>query len=258
MSNPRLSAQQRRQDILQRTTAEGPSTVDDLATRYDVTPSTIRRDLTRLGEAGLLARTYGGVIAVNGHGESSLPERAGEAQAEKRAIAKLAADRITAGATLILDAGSTIAAMTPHLRHREELTVVTPNLQVINDLSDEKSPVQVIAVAGRLRKLSRSFVGALAEATLERVRGDIAFLGADSVSADGQLCEMETEQTRLKEIIGRRVTQVYVLAHGSKLGRSVGQASLSMPPSWAVVTDESALPEHIEQLRALGHEVIVA
>jgi DeoR/GlpR family transcriptional regulator of sugar metabolism len=251
------SAKQRREDILQRATAEGALTVEVLAEDYGVTPSTIRRDLAGLHDQGLLARTYGGVIS-KGAPESSLPQRTGEAHAAKVAIAAAAVALCGDADSVLLDSGSTVAAMTPFLLHRGELSVVTPNLQVITDLAGENGSVEVLAVAGRLRRLSQSFVGPLAEATLERMHCDIAFLGADAITRGGQLCEVELEQTRLKEIMTRQVDRVVVLAHGAKLGRRIGQGSLQLLPGWTVLTDASAEPDVIAELRATGLEVLVA
>ena len=256
MTSRRFSARARREDILVRTTAEGPSTVEDLAARYDVTPSTIRRDLAQLDEQGLLARTYGGVIALGG--ESSLPQRTSEAMEAKRAIAAEAYARLNGASTAILDAGSTVAAVAPYVAAREGLRVVTTSLAVITELADDACPVEVVGVAGRLRRPSQGFVGPLAEAALERVHADVALLGTDAITPYGELCEMDLEQTRLKEIMGRRADRVFVLAHGAKLGTRVGVATLPLPRTWAVITDASVPAEAVANLRGRGLEVIVA
>jgi len=257
MTASRLTARARREDILLRTTAGGPSTVEALAARYDVTPSTIRRDLAQLGEQGLLARTYGGVIPLGG-GESSLPQRSSEAMEAKRAIASEAYSRLAGASTVILDAGSTVSAVAPFVSGSDGLRVVTTNLAVITELSDDACPVEVIGVAGRLRRPSQGFVGPLAEAVLERVHADVAFLGTDAITPYGELCEMDLEQTRLKEIMGRRADRTYVLAHGAKLGTRVGVATLPLPRTWGIITDASAPDAAVAGLRERGLEVVVA
>ena len=53
--------------------------------QFEVTASTIRRDLALLNGQGRLARTYGGAMALGAHPEASLRQRTGEAlRAEAR------------------------------------------------------------------------------------------------------------------------------------------------------------------------------
>lgn len=259
-SDQRLGSKARREDILHVTRSDGPHSVEDLAGKYDVTASTIRRDLALLHEQGLLARTYGGAIPVHATTEASLPQRSGEARAEKTAIARHAS-QLVAGSdaeTVILDAGSTVAAMAPFLRSLTGVTMVTNNLPLISELSAEDVTASVVAIGGRLRPLSQGFVGPLAEAVLERVHVELAFLGTDTITGDGELCEVDADQIRLKEIMGRRADRVFVLAHGAKLGGTPVAATLPIPAGWTVVTDASAPPAAVTALRERGVEVLFA
>ena len=67
-----MKASQRREEIVRMATSNGLASVDELSQVFDVTASTIRRDLAQLTESGRLARTYGGAIAVPLHREPSL------------------------------------------------------------------------------------------------------------------------------------------------------------------------------------------
>jgi DeoR sensor domain-containing protein len=118
---------------------------------------------------------------------------------------------------VLLDAGSTVGALAHELRSVPGLMAVTVGLTALPEFGHAES-VTVHCLGGTLRPLSESFVGPLAEAALERVTFDRAYLGADGVTADG-LCEADLAQTRLKELMARRAGAVYVLAHGAKLER---------------------------------------
>src|SRR5690242_21665279 len=83
----RLKASARRDQIKRLTSAQGLVNVEQLAESFDVTPSTIRRDLSLLTERGELARTYGGAIATNADREATLSQRAAMATAQKEQIA---------------------------------------------------------------------------------------------------------------------------------------------------------------------------
>lgn len=252
-----LSTHERRDQIVRLATEAGLASVDELSQIFGVTPSTIRRDLALLTTDGRLARTYGGAIAVSAHPESSLRQRVGEGFDAKRAIARWAADQIQTGETILLDAGSTVGALAHELRRAELLTVATTGMTALQELADVES-VHVECLGGTLRPLSQGFVGPLTEAALERMTFDRVFLGTDGVNADGDICEADLRQTRLKELMARRADNVYVLAHAAKLDHRPFHAWAKLPLPWTLVTDATADPRVTGQLRARGIEVVVA
>jgi DeoR/GlpR family transcriptional regulator of sugar metabolism len=248
-------SQARRSEIVRLAKTSGLAGVDELSVIFGVTPSTIRRDLGQLTAEGLLARTYGGAIALNAHPEPSIRQRTLEGFDAKRAIAKWAATQVLPGETILLDAGTTVGAMGEFLRETEGLTVITAGLTALEALADADS-VRVECLGGTLRHLSQGFVGPLTESALARVSFDRAFLGADAVTADRGICEAELEQTRLKELMMERGAAVYVLAHAAKLGRRPFHAWAPLPPDVTVVTDSSATEAQIRPFTDAGIEVV--
>lgn len=256
MADVRLTARQRRRAIVTMATSDGRAAVEEMAARFGVTASTIRRDLALLTSQGQLARTYGGAMAHMSAGEPSLSQRSHEAFHEKRAIAAWAAEQIRPDETALLDAGTTTGHLARALRHRDRLTVVTIGLTVLNELA-EADGVEVLCLGGRLRHISHGLVGPLAETALERVTADRAFMGADAITVDDGICEANLDQTRLKEMMMSRARQVYVLADGSKLGRRPFHAWARMPPSWTLVTDANADRAEVARFRDAGIAVVL-
>ena len=159
------------------------------------------------------------------------------------------------GETILLDAGTTVGAMGEFLRDIDDITVIAAGLTALESLADADS-VRVECIGGTLRHLSQGFVGPLAEATLQRVTFDRAFLGADAVTADLGICEAELEQTRLKEIMIARADEVYVLAHAAKLGQRPFHAWAPIPPGTTIVTDDSADIGETASFEAAGMRVV--
>jgi DeoR/GlpR family transcriptional regulator of sugar metabolism len=95
--------------------------------------------------------------------------------------------------------------------------VTTLGINTVQELADSAG-VEVECPGGRLRSVSQSFVGPLAEAALGPMGFDRVFLDADAVTAEDGICEADHAQDRLKELMGRRGNAVYVLADSSKLG----------------------------------------
>jgi DeoR/GlpR family transcriptional regulator of sugar metabolism len=251
-----LGSRQRREEIVALATTTGLASVEELATAFEVTASTIRRDLAQLTAEGRLARTYGGAMALLAHSETSLRQRSSEAHEAKRGIARWAASQVRAGETVLLDAGSTVGALAHELRGTSPLTVATTGLTALEELADVDD-VHVECLGGTLRHVSHGFVGPLTEAALERMTFDRVFLGADGVTADQGICEAELEQTRLKELMARRAERVYVLAHAAKLGRRPFHAWFRLTDEWTLVTDDTVESDALAPFLAAGIDVVV-
>jgi DeoR/GlpR family transcriptional regulator of sugar metabolism len=251
-----LRSWERREEILRLATDAGLTSVEDLAGLFQVTASTIRRDLARLSENGRLTRTYGGAIAIPSGAELSLPQREQEALEAKRVIARWAAAQIEPGASVLLDAGTTVALVARELPTGADLTVTTASLPVLGHIQGRDDLV-THCLGGRLRPLSKAFVGPLTEAALDRMSFDVVFLGADGVTSDGRICEAELEQTRLKELMARRASTVYVLVHAAKLNLRPFHSWARLDGSWTIVTDDGAPAEVVDEFRRAGRDIVV-
>src|SRR5699024_8095249 len=157
---------------------------------------------------------------------------------------------------VLFDGGSTVGALAAILGRRESLRVTAMGINSLNSLLD-RDDIELSSPGGIIRPSSQSFVGPGAEASLLRGPLDRVFLGADGVTAQFGLCEADPEQTRLKEIMAERSSDVYVLADGSKIGRRAFHHWAVLPLPWTLVTDDSAHPDEIENLRAAGVTVEV-
>lgn len=227
----------------------GTHQVEELGARLGVSPSTIRRDLALLSENGEVARTYGGAIPARPKDEQALGERERMAQPEKQAIARHVAGFITDGDTVILDAGSTTAWAARALKGRTSLRVITNSLPVLQILADAPG-IELIALGGAYRPLSQGTFGPLAEAALDRLTADHAFLGADGVVAGRGLCEASVEQASLKHLMCRQAANIFVLADASKLGSARSHAWTPLGRPWTLVTDAGATGDKLAPFRA--------
>lgn len=231
--------EKRRQTILG-IVSGGEANVEQLSVHFGVSESTIRRDLAELADSGRIVRTYGGAaLSREDRRESSLDERMPIRRAQKEAIARLAALQIQDGETLILDAGTTTAALARQLHGRGKLHVITNNITALSILSSEAG-IALTVLGGSLRKMSMGTVGPLAELTLSRMTADKVFLGADGLVAGRGLCEANQEQAALKEKMIEQASAVFVLADASKLGFAGQQAWTPLDRPWTLITDSGA------------------
>ena len=250
-----IRSRERRAHLLEALRA-GVGDVDDLARRFDVSPSTVRRDLARLSRENAVTRTYGGAIIAERAAEPTLGERLGVNGAEKRAIARAAAALIHDGDAVILDAGSTVAALGALLKGRR-CRVVTNNLALLPVLAGEPG-IELVALGGTIRPTSMSAVGPLAVEGMRRLTADRVFTSADGVVAGRGLCEASLDQVALKSLMMEQAGEVVVLADATKLGRAEQSAWAPLPARWTLVTDARAEAAHIETMERAGARVVVA
>jgi DeoR family fructose operon transcriptional repressor len=234
----------------------GEIDVDDLARRFDVSASTVRRDLQHLSRHNAVRRTYGGAILTGQAAETTLEQRLAVQGKQKQAIACAAAELIQDGETLILDAGSTVAAFGRLLLQRR-LRVITNNLALLPFLAKAPS-IDLVVLGGALRTTSMSTMGPLAHDALRRMTADRAIMSADGVVSGRGLCEADLEQVALKSLMMEQAKDVIVLADAGKLGRAEQSAWAPLPPRWTLVTDAGASEEQRQQLTEFGARVIVA
>lgn len=249
-----MRSKQRRLLLLEALRA-GEGDVDDLARRFEVSASTVRRDLQRLSAENAVRRTYGGAILASDP-EPTLGQRQAAQGPEKAAIARAAAEMVHDGDTVILDAGSTVAAFARMLRGRR-CRVITNNLALLPILGDEPG-VEIVVLGGSLRETSMSTVGPLAIEAMRRFTADRVVMSADGVVAGRGLCEASLDQVALKSLMMRQARETVVLADATKLARAERHAWAPLPASWSLVTEVPADDPRVAALRDVGARVTVA
>jgi DeoR family fructose operon transcriptional repressor len=236
---------------------QGSVRARDLVEQLGVTDETIRRDLSRLAELGIVRRAHGGAIASDGGLETTTAVRLREHAQEKIAIGRRAAQLVTPGMRIILDSGTTCLCLARALRQTPDLVVVTT--AVTNALELLGNPgATVVMTGGVIRPNTFGASGRLAAATLAELRVDHTFLAIHSVSAHGGLTYPMFEEVDAKRAMIDAAREVTLLADHSKLGR---ESLIRVAPISAVnriVTSPGADPDELDAIRDVGIEVIVA
>jgi DeoR family transcriptional regulator, fructose operon transcriptional repressor len=197
----------------------GSANVVPLAQRFDVTPETVRRDLTMLERQGLLRRVHGGAIPAHRLSfEPELAARDGVLGPEKQRIAKAALAELPAGGSIIIDAGSTTARLAEVLPTDRELTVVT-NAPPIATLLCGRPNLTLYLVGGRLRPRTLAAVDAWALRDLAEIHADVAFMGTNGFSVERGLTTVDPAEAAAKRAMVQAARRVVVLADHTKHGR---------------------------------------
>ena len=118
-------------DILALARSSGRVMVEDLATTFDVTPQTIRKDLNDLCAQGLLGRVHGGAVVAAGVSNFGYDARRRLAVDEKQKIGLATASIIPDDCTILINIGTTTEQVAHALRDKRRLMVITNNINVI-------------------------------------------------------------------------------------------------------------------------------
>ncbi len=157
---------ERHQRILALVEQRGAVSINELTEILGVSHMTIRRDVSKLEEQGLLVSVSGGVRAVSRlAAEPSHLVKSTLQSEEKQAIGALAASHIAKNSCIYLDAGTTTLALARAILDRNDLPVVTNDFEITQLLIDA-SQCGVIHTGGTLCRENRSCVGESAARTL--------------------------------------------------------------------------------------------
>lgn len=199
--------------------AKGAVTVEELAETLAVTLQTVRRDVQRLADAGLVARFHGGVRTPGSTTENlAHPQRESLNAAGKSAIARLVAAQVPNGCSLMLNIGTTTEAVARALMHHHGLRVITNNLNVAAILSGNPQ-CEVIVAGGVVRSRDRGIVGEPAIDFIRQFKVDIAVIGVSGIESDGTLRDFDYREVKVAQTIIAHAREVWLAADHSKFNR---------------------------------------
>jgi DeoR/GlpR family transcriptional regulator of sugar metabolism len=216
-ANPaEMLPQERQQWILDRLRQSGRVVAVELAAEFAVSEDSVRRDLRELAAQGLCKRVYGGALPLSAV-VAPLKQRRQEHAGRKLALGRKAATLVRQGQVLLIDAGSTNAAIAAALPRDFGLTVVT-NAPDIAQILLEREGFEILLIGGRIDARIGASVGAQAVQEMQRVRADICFPGACAVDAVGGLWGFDSEEVLLKRAMVEASGETVVVATSDKLG----------------------------------------
>jgi len=223
MSKSELSTQERYKRILIQLNQTGQMLVEDLAVHLDVSPSTVRRDLTQMEQQGLLRRFHGGAELVQPllyepfRHSINFSNQEGVNADEKRRIAQAAAEMIQSGETIAFSAGTTTTQIARFLGHVKDITLVTNTVNVAMELS-QRQDIKVFVTGGYISGGWFSLVGETAIHAIQTLYVDKAFVGLNGIDAVNGLTSHYVDEAAIVRTMIRQARQKIVVADHTKIG----------------------------------------
>lgn len=191
-------------------------TVKELCSTLYASESSIRRDLAALEGRGEIKRTYGGAeLVTNFSNVISFNKRVHHNTDAKKAIAKKASGLVSEGSIVFFDQSSTSFYLALELTGRQDITVVTNNIEILSLLSETK--IKTISSGGYLSSENRScLIGADAHSVFDRIYADIAFFSTKSLSDDGIISDCAPEEVAVRNAMLKNAAKKVFLCDSEK------------------------------------------
>ncbi len=194
--------------------------VEEISKELFISRPTVRRDLIKLENKGIIIRTRGGATLKNKSADTKIPwiMREHEQSEAKRLIGKKAAELVKDGDTIMLDATTSSISIIPYLADFHDIIVITSSAKASIMLGN--MGIKNISTGGVMIEKSYSFVGDDAERTIKSYNADILFFSCRSISEDGYICDNSLEENALKRAMLNHSKKKVFLCDSTKLNRT--------------------------------------
>lgn len=223
---------ERQLEIINIIRESGVAEVEYLAKTLGVSTMTIRRDLKKLDESGLIERCYGGAVRKT---EVTYEAKRIKNHESKIKIAANAAKYVHDGMAVFLDAGTTTFEIAKNIMNINNLTIVTNDIEIASLLVN--SDCDLIICGGTVQKSTKSVYGYYAMDMIKKFSFDIGFFGAASINDKLQVMTPTIEKAFLKKIVIEQCRVSILAVDNSKFGRDGLHIINELSDYTAVITD---------------------
>jgi DeoR/GlpR family transcriptional regulator of sugar metabolism len=249
---------ERREKIIELITEDGSAKVINLAKIFKVTEVTIRQDLEKLEQEGLLIREHGGAYLkniVDRVKEFSLIHQ--ENMDKKEIIAKKCLEYIENGDTIILDSGSTTTEIAKKLKGKRNLNVITNALNIAMILGGEPG-IELNVTGGEFKPPTLSLTGQKAADYFRGLNVQKLFLATAGISLKTGLTYPGISDLVVKKAMIDAADITYLVADSSKIGKSAFASLGALSLIDYIITDPGIEEKQKKMFRDFNIELIIA
>lgn len=256
-----MSAGERRSLISQMVIEKGKVNLSDLVKQFQITETSVRRDLIILESRGELKRIHGGAVSVsrNSRTESFIEKTRLHIHAKQR-IGMAAASLIKFHNVVLFDSGTTtlqiVKQIPAELRSSTAITMVTNSVAISQEVLAWPSP-NLIVLGGIYLPDYQATAGPQALQQLQGLTCDLAFLGADGLTIEGGATTANILMAEVDRLMTERSRKVILVIDSSKFSRIGFVLIKPLSAFQMIITDTGAPTEVVEAIRSQGVEVLL-
>ncbi len=255
-----MHERERRQIILHRLAERGLVTVRELTEAMDASEATVRRDIVRLAELGLLRKVHGGAESLD-EGPAHHPLAGQPFQVsrtmnveKKRAIARQAVELCREGESIIINGGSTTYMMTEFLIDRR-LQILTNSFAIAEQLL-ARSQNRIILPGGEIYREQNIILSPFGNDITQNHYAAKMFMGAQALGPMGVM-EVDPLLIQAEQKLINQAEKLVVMVDSTKFRQRAGLILCPLERVQLVITDDDAPDSAVQMLEAAGVEVIV-
>ncbi len=213
------------------------SNVLEIAEHFDISITTVRRDLDILQKKGVIKKEYGGVLYANQQ-NNLIPynERIDTNKEKKEYIGKLASELIENNDCVFIDSGTTTKYIIDYLENKN-VTIITNNLYVIEKCMSMVN-INLIVLGGELNRDTNALIGATALDTIKNFNIRKAFLATTGYAPDTGFTNALSEETDMKKCVIANCNNVHILIDDTKWGKVAIRTFVNFNESIKIITNE--------------------
>lgn len=210
----KYSAQERLDYILDTLENLNHVTIDDFAEKLEVATQTIRRDIAKLEERGLVIKYHGGILSLARDIRENYALRQTDHLDAKKIMSRLCLDIIGDSSSLFMTIGTTLEVFAKDLvKQRVNINVITNSIKNANILIDNSS-FNVSTPCGSIRNYNGGVSGTEASEFLNSFRMDYVVLSAGSIGMDGYILDYNIDECKLaKQMIQQSEQSILLIDH---------------------------------------------
>lgn len=243
-----MNTAQRQYEIYEKIKKEQIIEVKQLSQHYGVSLMTIRRDLDKLEEQGLVTKTYGGAILNESISiEPSFEIKEGQSLNAKKEIAFMASEMIHDSDSVYLDCGTTSLELFSRIQYKR-ITIFTNFWKVIQYVN-RNTKAKIILCPGTFNPITQA---ALSEITIDFIKNysiDKAFISTLGIDIDFGASIPSMSDAIVKNEILNHSTKKILLADHTKFNKKYMSKICPLQIFDSIITDSNISDDILNQYK---------
>lgn len=247
--------------ILNYISRAGICSYEELSEHFQVSSSTIRRDIDELVRSNAITKTHAGVIAIDAAEQGQLAGAqmngcfpgTGDRKAD---IARRASQFVEDNDIIFLGSGMTVACMVPFLKGRRGLYIITNNLLVLNEV--RRYSLNAMVVGGNLNNDTMSIVGIQSIRQMQGLNANKAFIGCNGVTLSCSVTNVSEMEADIKKSAMSISDECFLLTESQKFGKMSLHTFASLNDFKAIITDCTPSKEFLDVFQRIDCQLIVS
>lgn len=230
-------------------------TVDDLVKATGASPATIRRDLVKMDEQGLVYRVHGSVTLNRFiQNQPTTNEKLHRHHHEKELIGVKAASLISDGNSIVLDAGTTTLEIAKNIVQKN-IRVITSDLHIGILLADHQQ-LEVSVTGGIIDWSSQSCIGINAVEMMRKIHPTYTFVSCNAFDLKAGITAPTQEKANFKAELLKQSSKKVLVADSSKFGKTQLFEVAPLTAVDMIITDTGIGNAQADEITSMGIELV--